>query len=64
MKILPHMNKQQMQQENTKMLWKSENTKQRSRKGIFYNLEILEIKNAYYKSIFCISFGQLNYVAL
>ena len=64
MKILPHMNKQQMQQENTKMLWKSENTKPESRKGFFYNLEILEIKNAYYKSISCISFGQLNYVAL
>ena len=61
MKILPHMNKQQMQQENTKMLWKSENTKPQSRKGFFYNLEI---KNAYYKSISCISFGQLNYVAL
>ena len=58
------MNKKQMQQENTKMLWKSENTKPQSRKGFFYNLEILEIKNAYYKIIFCISFGRLNNVAL
>ena len=64
MKILPHMNKQQMQQEDTKMLWKSENTKPQSRKGFFYNLKILEIKTAYYESIFCISFGQLNDVAL